>query len=690
MKEDPVESPVERNHAEFLRGFVTERLAAVSREILGAVEAVVSGYEEEASGFRLEIRRQRNQLELLRNQLDQPQNQLQNQLRNQLDQPRNQLQNQLQNQLTVGTNDLPSSKSDGSAEEEEGDDCLKSQTQTASSSSDGRSPGRFQVSEAQSAIHLSIRVLKDSSISILSKTVVKKCPLVSLKCPLGLQELDFLSLLRSAVPQLAADDKPFHIWTLDKRRRLQRLTLSTVTPEEIVRNVKSTRLRKPTVYIRLKTKKEIQEEIPSLQMEKSSAMLVSEEMRKSSQQHRRETEDDPLMTSVSGDDSTAPPAAQMDGDAADGNEGETNRSNSSWKLDVSDEREKQNPKLMNEKEEVNPSEDVWTETGFSCKVCKTAQKSEVAVIKHTWRHMEETGSVCGVCGESGEASKNRFHSEHRTDDSQETAIPGQLSLSLSDPLKVHSGQQPVQPEVSSFVSGLPLENKHKLRHECPTCHELFEVETQLKAHHRTHRKRKTYLCGVCGKFLSSNRSLSRHKMTHSGERPHRCQICERGFKLATTLKQHEKIHMNRERPYLCDVCCKMFLTSKQLVIHMRTHTNEKPYRCERCGKGFTTRGPLTIHMRVHTGETPYRCPHCGWSFKRKTHLDDHVAIHTGAKPYVCGICGKTCARRTYLTVHMRTHNGEKPYKCSLCEKAFTQSHCLKTHMKSHKAAQAAS
>ncbi|XP_027894512.1 zinc finger protein 2-like [Xiphophorus couchianus] len=649
MKEDPVESPVEPNKADFLRGFVTERLAAVSREILAAVETVVSGYEEEASGFRLEIRRQRKQLELLRNQ-----------------------------QLSVGTNDLPSSRSDGSAEEEEGDDCLKSRTQTASSSSsspqsDGRRPGRPQISEAQSAIHLSVRVLKDSNISILSKNVVKKCPLVSLKCPPGLQELDFLSLLRSAVPQLAADDKPFHILTSDKRRRLQRLTLTTVTPEEIVRNVKPTRLRKLTIYIRLETKKETQEEIPSLQMEKSSAMLVCEEtqqpkeMRTSSQHHHRETGDDGLMMSVSGDDSVAPPAAQMDRDAAGGNEGETNRSDSSWKPDVSDGQEKKDSELINETEEVNPSNDVWTETGLFCKVCKAAQKSEVALIKHAWRHMEEAGSVCGVCGES-------FLSV----------------LSLNEHLKVHSGQQPVQPEVSSFTSGLPLENNHKLRHECSTCHKLFEVEAQLKAHHRTHRKCKTYLCGVCGKFLSSNRSLSRHKMTHSGERPHRCQICERGFKLATTLKQHEKIHMNRERPYLCDVCCKMFLTSKQLVIHMRTHTNEKPYRCDRCGKGFTTRGPLTIHMRVHTGETPYRCPHCGWSFKRKTHLDDHVAIHTGAKPYVCGICGKTCARRTYLTVHMRTHNGERPYKCSLCEKAFTQSHCLKTHMKSHKAAQAAS
>ncbi|PWA28106.1 hypothetical protein CCH79_00018264 [Gambusia affinis] len=659
MKEDPVESPVEPNKADFLRGFVTERLAAVSREILAAVETVVSGYEEEASGFRVEIRRQRKQLELFRNQ------------------------------LTVGTNDLPSSRSDGSAEEEEGDDCLKSQTQTASSSSsspqsDRRKPGRPQISDAQSAIHLSVRILKDSNISILSKNVVKKCPLVSLKCPPGLQELDFLSLLRSAVPQLAADDKPFHILTSDKRRRLQRLTLKTVTPEEIVRKVKSTRLRKITIYIRLETKKETQEEIPSLQMEKSSTLLVCEETQQPKEM--RDSEDDALMTSVSGDDSVAPPAAQMDRDAADGTEGETNRSDSSWKPD---EREKKDSELINEKEEVNPSDDVWTETGFSCKVCKAAQKSEVALIKHAWSHMEEAGSVCGVCGESGEASKDHFHSEHRTDDCPSCGESFLSVLSLNEHLKVHSGRQPVQPEVSSFTSVFPLENNHKLRHECPTCHKLFEEETQLKAHHRTHRKCKTYLCGVCGKFLSSNRSLSRHKMTHSGERPHRCQICERGFKLATTLKQHEKIHMNRERPYLCDVCCKMFLTSKQLVIHMRTHTNEKPYRCDRCGKGFTTRGPLTIHMRVHTGETPYRCPHCGWSFKRKTHLDDHVAIHTGAKPYVCGICGKTCARRTYLTVHMRTHNGERPYKCSLCEKAFTQSHCLKTHMKSHKAAQAA-
>uniref|UniRef100_A0A665TN72 C2H2-type domain-containing protein n=1 Tax=Echeneis naucrates TaxID=173247 RepID=A0A665TN72_ECHNA len=40
--------------AEVLRGFVTDRLAAASREILGAVDRMVAGYEEEASGFIIE------------------------------------------------------------------------------------------------------------------------------------------------------------------------------------------------------------------------------------------------------------------------------------------------------------------------------------------------------------------------------------------------------------------------------------------------------------------------------------------------------------------------------------------------------------------------------------------------------------------------------------------------------------
>ncbi len=62
---DSVEILSKMSKAEILRGFVTERLAAASQEILAAVDKIVAGYEEEASGFRQEIDRQRRQLEVL-------------------------------------------------------------------------------------------------------------------------------------------------------------------------------------------------------------------------------------------------------------------------------------------------------------------------------------------------------------------------------------------------------------------------------------------------------------------------------------------------------------------------------------------------------------------------------------------------------------------------------------------------
>uniref|UniRef100_A0A3Q2DFK3 Zinc finger protein 239-like n=1 Tax=Cyprinodon variegatus TaxID=28743 RepID=A0A3Q2DFK3_CYPVA len=188
-------------------------------------------------------------------------------------------------------------------------------------------------------------------------------------------------------------------------------------------------------------------------------------------------------------------------------------------------------------------------------VAKDCYETNIALVKHAWRHSEEAGSVCGVCGASVQVLKDHLQSEHRTDEGPNCGL---AVLHLNEDLKGQPVEltHPPEDNHSSFLSELPSEDSQELQescHRCPTCQKVFELEARLKAHCRTHSTCKTYLCGVCGKFLSSNR----------------------------------------------------------LLIHMRTHTDEKPYHCNRCGKGFTTRGPLTIHMRVHTGETPYRCPHLG-------------------------------------------------------------------------------
>ncbi|XP_069375093.1 zinc finger protein 708-like [Paralichthys olivaceus] len=663
--------------APILREFVTERLAAASREILAAVERTVSGYEEEAAGFRLEVERQRRQLEAL-----------------------------LQPRVKLQRAGVKRRRILGHADEEEADEEkleeLKNQTP---SSPQGKSVSP-QTSETQNHVHLRIRILDDPQTEVLSKNVLKKCPMLKLKCPRGLEESDFLDLLRCTFPQLATNDKPLDILTSDRGRKLRCLKLKTVTPEELHRNISRAGRGTSTLFIRPKAQTEPEareEEIQRLRTrddgtrDSSSAstgvlMLDDVSPRTSglvqemdvvssgSTLQQREDNDDEDEDEDEAQDAVCRPAAESEQDTGDDDEKEEDR------------------------EKFNDSDDDWkplesddvlrdSDVALSCHVCGARLKSDASFVKHAWSHVDDPGSVCGVCGESSEtdeALKHHLQSLHKTDDCHMCGESFLNKLGLDEHVAAHSGETPHRCDVcdAAFALKVSLENHQKRHteaklHKCFTCHKVFKLKEQLKAHRRTHANKKTHLCGVCGKSLSNYRSLSRHKMTHSAERPHGCQVCGRSFKLIGTLRQHEKIHTDRERSYLCDVCCKMFLTSLQLENHMRTHTNEKPYNCGECGRRFSTKGSLTVHMRVHTGETPYRCPDCGWAFKRKTNLDNHMTVHSGVKAYVCGICGKACARKTHLTVHMRTHNGERPYKCTHCDKAFTQSHCLKTHMKSH-------
>ncbi|XP_068612229.1 zinc finger protein 485-like [Brachionichthys hirsutus] len=579
---------------ELLRGFVTERLAAATQDILGAVDRIVAGYEEEALGFRREIERQRKQLE----------------------------------GVTCRMSLEP--------EEEEEEEDKERSAQTLEDSTDQTQPrsaqrvkmrtARPQISETQTHLDLRIRILPDSQSDVLSNRILNKRPTLRLKCARGLQEAEFLDLLKSTFPQLAGN-KHFDMLAADKSRRLRPLNIKTTTPEEIHRSISATRRGKATLYIRVRTPKEDQEDIYQSKHNEDSAGALCDET--STETAHVDGEDQRTSESV-----------------AEGNHG------------VGREEEEENisadKREPNESNELGGSEPelqskAQSSAALSCKVCGAPQQSEREFAKHAGNHADDPGSACGLCGEiSVEPLKDHLESRHKTSDI--CGEPFFSVLGLNEHVAAHSGEQP---------------------------------------HRGARGSVKRLLCGVCGKSLSNYRSLTRHKMTHSGERPHGCQVCGRRFKLPGTLRQHEKIHTARERSYLCDVCCKMFLTSKQLQIHMRTHTDDKPYHCGECGKGFTTKGPLTIHTRVHTGETPYRCPDCGWPFKRKANLDNHMRVHSGSKPFVCGICGKACARKTYLTVHMRTHNGERPYKCVLCDKAFTQSHCLKTHTRTHLVTEAA-
>nr|CAI5859907.1 unnamed protein product [Callosobruchus analis] len=110
--------------------------------------------------------------------------------------------------------------------------------------------------------------------------------------------------------------------------------------------------------------------------------------------------------------------------------------------------------------------------------------------------------------------------------------------------------------------------------------------------------------------------------------------------------------------------------------------------CTRNDKGFNARYKMLVHVRTHTNEKPHKCFQCEKSFSRAENLKIHSRSHSGEKPYLCPVsgCNKAYSNSSDRFKHTRTHQVDKPYQCKVpgCPKRYTDPSSLRKHVKTYK------
>ncbi|GIY61554.1 hypothetical protein CDAR_3161 [Caerostris darwini] len=166
------------------------------------------------------------------------------------------------------------------------------------------------------------------------------------------------------------------------------------------------------------------------------------------------------------------------------------------------------------------------------------------------------------------------------------------------------------------------------------------------------------ICSQCSNAYQSPIVFLLHFYQHTlSAHQNECAQCHcespNCFNLAS-LPSEEHSYAERTEKY-CFICMKLFGDQKQMITHMRVHSQEEPFSCSECQGTFRLKNLLQRHLARHCGKRPHECTSCGKRFADLATLRNHIRIHTRETPYVCDVCNRGFTQVGNLKRHMTLH-----------------------------------